>query len=329
MISLSLYLRSDRGRLLDVRDLSSGPILIGRGEGADWILEDPDCLLSRVHCRLESSGGLTTLTDLSGNGVFLDAATERCERGEPVALLPGQSFSLGKYLVVLTEDGRPDESQRPEQGEESVSATTTVAWGERATEQGPLLEAFCHAARLDSSAIAAEDPVEVMARLGAVYRELIAGLAELMHERSLAKDHLPQHTTVTGTGNNPFRWASAARLTTDLLKSDREGFMPGAEAVAASYLDIRQHADCVAAGLQAMARSAIVALAPEAIEARLQGRRSIGLPGSRAALAWREYTVVHQDLQARAGAMEPGFANDDFRKGYLAKLSQRPARDPT
>ena len=97
MIRLSLYLRSDRSRPLDVRDLTSGPILIGRGDGADWVLEDPDCLLSGVHCRLESSGGLTTLTDLSGNGVFLDGDAERCERGKPVALVPGQSFTLGKY----------------------------------------------------------------------------------------------------------------------------------------------------------------------------------------------------------------------------------------
>jgi predicted component of type VI protein secretion system len=326
MISLSLYPRSDRSRLLDVRDLASGPILIGRGDGADWVLEDPDCLLSRVHCRLESCGGLTTLTDLSGNGVFLDEATERCERGKLVTLVPGQSFTLGKYRLVLTEDGRRDEAQEPEVA--VPESATAAAWGEHSTEQGPLLEAFCHAARLDSSAIAAEDPVEVMARLGAVYRELIAGLAELMHERSLAKDHLPQHTTVTWTGNNPFRWASAARLKTDLLKSKREGFMPGAEAVAATYLDIRQHADCVTAGLQAMTQSAIAALAPETIETRLQGRRSTVLPGSRAALAWREYSVVHQELQSRAAALEPGFANADFRRGYLAKLSQRPADDP-
>jgi predicted component of type VI protein secretion system len=327
MIILSLYLRSDRSRLLDVRDLASGPILVGRGEGADWILEDPDCLLSRVHCRLESGGGRITVTDLSTNGVFIDEETRRCERGKPVTLSPGQSVALGKYRLALAEDGRRDGAQRPEQGAIPESATA-VAWGKRSTEQGPLLEAFCRAARLDSSAIAAEDPVEVMARLGAVYRELITGLAELMRERSRAKDHLPEHTAVSWTGNNPFRWASAVRLTTDLLRSDREGFMPGAEAVAASYLDVRQHADCVAAGLQAMTQSAVAALAPETIEARLQGRRSTILPGARAALAWREYSVVHQELHSRADALEPGFANSDFRRGYLAKLSQRPAEDP-
>jgi predicted component of type VI protein secretion system len=177
---------------------------------------------------------------------------------------------------------------------------------------------------LDSSAIAAEDPVEVMTRLGATYRELIAGLAELMQERSRAKDHLPQHTTVSWTGNNPFRWASAVRLTTDLLKSDRDGYMTGAQAVAASYRDIRQHADCMAAGQQAMARSAIAALAPEVIERRLQGW---GLPGFKAALAWREYTVVHQELQLQIGAGEPGLANSDFREGYLARLSRRAGDD--
>jgi predicted component of type VI protein secretion system len=327
MISLSLYLRSDRSELLEVRDLPSGPMLIGRGEGADWVLEDTDSLLSRVHCRLESTGGLITLTDLSGNGVFLDEETRRCERGKPVALAPGQSFSLGKYTLMLTEDGRGDEAGNAER-DAAPEAATVMAAVERSTEQGPLLEAFCHAAHLDSSAIAAEDPVEVMARLGAVYRELVVGLSELMHERSLTKDHLPEHTTVTWTGNNPFRWASATRLTIDLLKSDREGFMPGAEAVAASFLDVRQHAECVAAGLQAMAESAIASLAPEKIETRLQSRPSPLLPGSRAALAWREYGIAHRELQSSAAALEPRFANEDFCKGYLAKLSRRPADDP-
>jgi type VI secretion system FHA domain protein len=289
-------------------------------------LEDPDCLLSRIHCKLESSGAAITLTDLSGNGVFIDQEGNRCERGKPVTLVLGQSFRLGKYRLVLTEDARCDEPHMPEPTQGSQSPTPATR-GERTTEQGPLLEAFCHAARLDSSTIAAEDPVEVMARLGAIYRALIVGLAELMHERSLAKDQLPEHTTVSWTGNNPFRWASAARLTTDLLKNDREGFLSGAEAVAASYLDIRQHAACEAAGVQAMTESALAALAPETIEARVQGRRSPVLPGAKGALAWREYSLVYQELHAKAGALDPGFANDDFRRGYLAKLSRCRADD--
>ena len=320
MIRLSLDRRADRDQLLDEREFAGEPILIGRGEGADWILDDPDCLLSRLHCRLDLSDGSITLTDLSSNGVFIDDQTWRCERGKPVTLIAGQSFALGEYAFVLGDAG-PGEDARVVAHGEAPASVTEGGRSEPSPEQGPLLEAFCHAARLDSSAIAAEDPVEVMARLGAVYRELVVGLADLMRERSLAKDYLPEHTTVNWTGNNPFRWASAARLTTDLLKTDREGFMPGADAVAASYLDIKQHADCVVAGVQAMGQSALAALAPEAIETRVQGRSTI-LLGSRAGVAWREYVVVYQETQCRAGATAPLFASDEFRKGYLANLSR-------
>jgi predicted component of type VI protein secretion system len=331
MIRLSLFARSEPDRELDTRDFVDGAIVIGRGEDADWSLEDPDCLLSRRHCLVSAADGFVTVTDVSSNGVFLDDAGERCERGRPIALREGQTLRLGDYIIVLAQFDQSERTASDGPRVPSASTATTPRIGDdpvtrrsRAAEQGVLLETFCSAAHLDMSTFAGEDPAAIMQRLGGVYREMVIGLADLMSERTAAKaDYMPDHTTVGHAGNNPFRWASPQRLAVDLLRHDREGFMTGPDAVRASFGDVRRHLTCVFAGMQTAVLTVLDALSPKAIEGRLRGRSQL-LPGYRAA-AWTEYSVAYEEIRRDADPSER-HASAAFREGYAACLVEFESR---
>lgn len=64
----------------ETRTLGRGTLSIGRAAGNDWVLPDPERLLSKTHCVIAATGGRYLLTDLSTNGVFVNGARERVPR---------------------------------------------------------------------------------------------------------------------------------------------------------------------------------------------------------------------------------------------------------
>ncbi|HET9019813.1 MAG TPA: type VI secretion system-associated FHA domain protein TagH [Acetobacteraceae bacterium] len=87
----------------ETRTLSRGTLSIGRAAGNDWVLADPDRLLSKTHCVIAASGGRYVLTDLSTNGVFVNGASARVPRDGQVELTDGDEFRLGDYVIRANE----------------------------------------------------------------------------------------------------------------------------------------------------------------------------------------------------------------------------------
>jgi len=87
----------------ETRTLSDGTISIGRAAVADWVLADPERLLSKTHCMIGVEGSRYVLTDLSTNGVFINGAREPTARDSRVFLTDGDSVRLGDYTLTVTE----------------------------------------------------------------------------------------------------------------------------------------------------------------------------------------------------------------------------------
>ena len=86
----------------DTRTLSDGTISIGRAPVADWVLADPERLLSKTHCMIGVEGSRYVLTDMSTNGVFINGAREPTARDSRVFLTDGDSVRLGDYTLTVT-----------------------------------------------------------------------------------------------------------------------------------------------------------------------------------------------------------------------------------
>lgn len=320
MFMLQLFDRADEVQPIDARLLRTGVIRIGRGSAADWSIADPDSELSRAHCEIEAGDSGLTLRALGSNGVFDQATGTRYPDTVDVALAVPSTLRLGRFLL---------KAARAAHGEEPGDATRTLVmtppvgestriptdWSDaapaRATIGHSLLDAFCDGAGLDAALLAREDPVEVMRQAGAVYRQMVLGMADLMSERDRSRARYKlARTTIGGANNNPFKWAPNQRLAVDLLLARSDSFLSGPAALQSTFADLKRHLIATFAGLHGSLREAISTFAPATLETAAASRATL-LKGKAAAQAdvvrERHADLVEQLEQGTEGSLDRAF----------------------
>lgn len=324
MFLLRLYLEEDPVQPLAAHMLREGVTIVGRDPCADWAILDPDCEISRQHIELTCSNGVLKLRPLGSNGVFRSETGERVLDGEDTSIGLGDAVTFGKYRMVVdstafsTRSGASFEGTiafAPPFGDRNAPAGwVDEGEGFAAGDETSLLEAFCEGANLDVAALSDDDPKEIMRRAGAIYREMVLGLGDLVNERSTAKLSLSlDRTTIGSEGNNPFKWAPTRKLASDLLLGQGEGFLAGPDAIRTSFADVKRHMLGTLAGFSAALRAAVRLVSPATIE--LVTKRG-GLLQSRSATLWEEYQVVHRDLERQIMNHERGPVSEAFLAGY-------------
>ena len=81
-------------------DQSGGSI--GRAQGNDWVLPDPERYISGRHFTITFRGNTYYLTDTSTNGVFINQSTTPVGNGNTVALNDGDRLRFGDYEVAVS-----------------------------------------------------------------------------------------------------------------------------------------------------------------------------------------------------------------------------------
>lgn len=326
MYMLRLFDEGDLVRPIDARLLRDGTLQIGRDPAADWTIPDPDREISRAHCVVSADGQGLAVRCTGTNGVFDDASGARLPDEVAVPIALPTTLRIGRFRLVAAAAphdaaGAVNENRTmlmtPPLGESTIVPTD---WDDarapaQAFTEGSLLEAFCDGAGLDASLLSSEDPAEIMRRAGAVYRQLVLGIGDLMNERDRARaQYQLAKTTISGSGNNPFKWAPTQRLAIDLLLAGSNGFLSGPAALRASFQDIKRHAVATFAGFQASLRAAVATFEPAAVEATSAGRTS--LLKSRAAAQWQEVESRHADLAQQLEKGTGGSLDRAFVGGY-------------
>jgi type VI secretion system protein len=88
-------------------ELDRGELKIGRNPENDWILPDPERLVSGQHCVIQLRDGTYYLTDTSTNGVQLVNAGVRMHRGNSEPLQDGELLRVGEYDILVQINGAP------------------------------------------------------------------------------------------------------------------------------------------------------------------------------------------------------------------------------
>ena len=312
--------------------LSDGITRIGRDPGADWTIPDPDCAISRHHLEIRCEDGALALRPLGANGVFRSGDGERLPDRGDVALALGDAVDFGPYRMVVdsvpfaTKSGASFDRTMVFAAPFGEQCEVPQDWADASElqslpDEGSLLEAFCEGAKLDVSALSGEEPAEIMRRAGAIYRQMVLGLGDLISERSSAKANLSlERTTIGAEDNNPLKWAPTQRLAIELLAGGETGFLQGPEAIKASFQDVKQHMLGTLAGFDAALRAALEIISPGAIAGRIEGKRTLlkGQPS----LCWEEYERAHGEVQEQVLAHRDGPVNDAFLAAYDAALSE-------
>lgn len=327
MYMFRLFHRDRPFEQIDARMLQSGELSIGRDPQADWQIVDPECALSRLHGRMKLEDGRLSYCDTSSNGSFASDGA-RLPRDEFVPLQPQQTVHLGQMAllvdemsgVALTDGG---EGTRITLAAGIVPGAIPSDWldkdGTARLPRAPhrdisLVEAFCEGADLDPSALSAGDPEELMRRIGEIYRQSLLGIATLLTARAETKQSYDvNRTTISASGNNPFKWAATRRLALELLFDRTDGFLSGSSAVRESFEDLAAHLSGVADGAQAAVAAAIDATNPLAIEQEAV-HRGFSFKG-RAAICWEIVRERHAHREVLEKAINHAFGEAYCRIG--------------
>ncbi|MDX8352701.1 type VI secretion system-associated FHA domain protein TagH [Cognatiyoonia sp. IB215182] len=78
--------------------IGGNSVVVGRGDDADWQLDDPDMYLSRKHCVIAVMDGRLTATDTSRGGTFVDGAEQPVGTGNAIALTDGMRLRMGDFV---------------------------------------------------------------------------------------------------------------------------------------------------------------------------------------------------------------------------------------
>jgi len=79
--------------------LEHGRATIGRASDNDWVLDDPERVLSKTHCELRLDHRGLFVEDLSSNGVFINGAFSAIGREREEQLKDGDRLQLGEYVI--------------------------------------------------------------------------------------------------------------------------------------------------------------------------------------------------------------------------------------
>ncbi len=84
------------------RVVDHGQITIGRSADSDWVLPDPEQLLSREHCSIECRDDGYYVTDMSANGVFINTTVQPLGKGQTTRLKEGDIIAIGEYEIHVS-----------------------------------------------------------------------------------------------------------------------------------------------------------------------------------------------------------------------------------
>lgn len=98
---------------------------IGRAQGNDWVLPDPERFISGRHAAIYFQDATYFLTDTSTNGVFLNDALTPVGNGNSVPLSNGDRLKFGDYEFVVTIDAEKDMNHFPGQREPMSAAQSS------------------------------------------------------------------------------------------------------------------------------------------------------------------------------------------------------------
>jgi len=85
----------------EARTVTGGEFSVGRGPGVDWVLPDPERVLSKRHFAVAFRGGAWQLADTSVNGTFVNRESAPLGAGDVRDLRDGDRLRVGAYEIEV------------------------------------------------------------------------------------------------------------------------------------------------------------------------------------------------------------------------------------
>ena len=191
-----------------------------------------------------------------------------------------------------------------------------------------LIHAFLEGAGLPHARPTVEQWLEITTNIGAIFRETVQGLTDILRARGDVKGEFRlDRTTIGPMENNPLKTPpgqpplSPEEIMTLLLIRQKDAYMSPVQAVREGFKDIKDHQMAVWAGVQAALNRLLERFDPHNLETRLQQTvlDSI-LPASRKAKYWDLFTTEYQAIAREAEDDFNELFGDEFARAYEERL---------
>ncbi|MGB4875647.1 MAG: type VI secretion system-associated FHA domain protein TagH, partial [Candidatus Competibacter sp.] len=191
-----------------------------------------------------------------------------------------------------------------------------------------LLRAFCEGAGLPLLKLADAQTTELMANLGAIFRETVRGLMEVLLARSDVKGEFRlDRTTMGPIENNPLKTSpgqpplAPEQVMGLLLLGQKDAYMPPVQAVREGFDDIKAHQLAVMAGIQAALNHLLQRFDPGNLEDRLEQNVLDNLwPANRKAKYWDLFIAEYHAIAREAEDDFNKLFGEEFARAYQSRL---------
>ena len=191
--------------------------------------------------------------------------------------------------------------------------------------------AFLTALGADDIDIPDADLPQTMERAGAIMRELVTGIREILMTRSSIKSEFRiEQTMIAAGGNNPLKFSvSPEQALEALLRPRRRGYMAPEAAAREALDDIAAHEVAMVAGMETAIKSVLAKLSPEVLSDKIEtsGRLGSFLRGGRKAQYWDVYEKMFAEISDQAENEFHHFFSREFARAYQEQLNRLKARN--
>jgi type VI secretion system FHA domain protein len=191
-----------------------------------------------------------------------------------------------------------------------------------------LLAALLRGAGVRDLAIPGGLTPQFMEELGAVMRETLRGLLDLLAARAQAKREVRADATIiVAQDNNPLKFApDLDAAISHLLMPRAQGFMPPLRSLADARLSLRSHQEGFVAGMRAALAAVLARFDPAKLEERLTQSSPGGslLPMNHKAKLWDLYQELYGAISREAETDFHFLFGEEFLRAYQAKTRPLP-----
>jgi type VI secretion system FHA domain protein len=165
-----------------------------------------------------------------------------------------------------------------------------------------------------------------MQRYGALFREVVQGLMEVLRARaSLKSEFRMMLTTIRPVENNPLKFSpNVDDAMRNLFISSSGGYLSPIESVREGFDDIKNHQMAMVAGMQEAFRDMLGRLSPESFEksAKIGGVRGAFMPVGKKSHAWDAYCEFYKTItQDPANSFQILFG-EEFARAYEEQIKR-------
>lgn len=166
-----------------------------------------------------------------------------------------------------------------------------------------------------------------MEDLGAVMRETMQGLLDLLAARANAKREVRADATIiVASDNNPLKFAPGVDVAVaHLLQPPAQGFMSAQRSLADARESLRSHQEGFVAGMRAALEAVLSRFDPARLETRLKETSSASfMPMNQKARLWSQYESLYAEISRESETDFHFLFGKEFLAAYQARTRATP-----